>query len=125
MRCNKCNKEVCGVISGEFGYKQVCLSCYKELVKQRDLKSIEELESDEVIHSLNPEQIVKNFIKYFNEYQKNPSHKLYDILWRIRCWACHEDHTASCAIFEICEWQKFDFNIEEERWTNGRDKKKS
>ena len=126
MRCDKCNKDVCGVISHEFGYTQLCMDCYHELVNKRDMRSLDELDDYEgVIKTLNAEQIVKNFVEVFSQYQKNPSKRLYDILWRIRCWACHEDHTASTAIHEIMRWQKFDFNIEEERLTNGRDKKKS
>lgn len=121
MTCDKCNKDTCGVISNEFGYGQLCMDCYHELVNQRDIKSVEELEDKEAVYSLNAEQIVKNFIKYFAEYQKNPSKKLYDILWRIRCWACHEDHTASTAIHEIMRWQGFDFYKEEKRWIHETD----
>lgn len=120
MTCDKCKKKVFGVISHEFGYKQLCLSCYQELVNKRDMRSLDELDDYEgVIKTLNAEQIVKNFIEVFSQYQKNPSKRLYDILWRIRCWACHEDHTASTAIHEIMRWQKFDFLTEEERLENG------
>ena len=126
MTCNKCNKDVCGVISHEFGYDSLCMNCYKELVNKRDMRSLDELDDYEgVIKSLNAEQIVKNFVEVFSQYQKNPSKRLYDILWRIRCWACHEDHTASTAIHEIMRWQKFDFLTEEERLDNGYYKEKS
>lgn len=126
MICDKCNKEVCGVISHEFGYNQICMDCYHKLVDQRDMKSLDELDDYEgVIKTLNAEQIVKNFIEVFSQYQKNPSKRLYDILWRIRCWACHEDHTASTTIHEIMRWQKFDFLTEEERLENGYYEKKS
>lgn len=120
MTCDRCKKEVSGVISHEFGYRQICLHCYQELVNNRDMRSLDELDDYEgVIKTLNAEQIVKNFIEVFSQYQKNPSKRLYDILWRIRCWACHEDHTASTAIHEIMRWQKFDFLTEEERLENG------
>lgn len=118
-RCDRCDKDSWASIGGhEFGYKSICLDCNKELVKQRDMKTAEQLKDDAVLHSLNAEQIVKNFIHYFAEYKKNPSQKLLDILWRIMCWAAHEDHTASCAIHEIMKWQNFNFITEEERWEN-------
>lgn len=116
MRCDRCNKEVCGVISHEFDYDQICMDCYHELVDLRDMKSIEQLEDDTILHTLNAEQIVKNFVSYFAKYQKQPSAKLLDILWRIRCWSCHEDHTASTTIHEIMKWQKFSFDNERSKY---------
>ena len=113
-RCNKCGKEHWLCHGYSFGYDILCSDCYNELVEKRDIKTVEQLNTDEV-HELNPEQIVKNFVKYFAEYQKNPNLKTLDALWRIRCWACHEDHTASTTIHEIMKWQKFDFATEFEK----------
>ena len=124
-KCERCNKVAQGFMLYQFGYKELCFDCYRELKDKRDLKTEDELQDDKVIHSLNPEQIVRNFVLYFSKYQKSPSEKLLDILWRIRCWAAHEDHTASCAIHEIMRWQGFSFDKERDRFHGDNTEKKS
>ncbi len=114
--CDRCHKEDTGGVyigKNSKGYKFLCWNCHDIVIDEEELKSPEELDTMDKIRELNPKLMVRNFVKYLCEYQKNPTKETYDILWRIMCWAGHEDHTASCAIHEICKLQKFDFYTEQ------------
>lgn len=117
MICDRCNKEPKngGVYLGNNprGYRFLCYECRKIVCDEEELKTVKQLETMEQVRKLSPRLLVRNFVKYLCEYQKNPTKEYYDILWRIRCWAAHEDRTVSCAINEICKLLHFDFYIEE------------
>lgn len=113
MKCEKCGKIVNTVILHK--NQDICEDCYEEIIRQRDMRSVDELLLEDVVHSLNPEQIVKNFISLMSQYQKEPSIDIWQAMWLIRNWACHEDRTAATTIHEICKWQKFDWWVEREK----------
>lgn len=108
-KCERCGKYDYAMYLHSFGYNKICMNCNKELTDLQDMRTVEQLFSDDEVHKLDGRQTVKNFVKHFINYQKEPNGKTLDVLWRLFCWACHEDHTASCAINEIMKWQNFKF----------------
>ena len=74
-KCERCNKIAQGFILYQFGYKELCFDCYRELKDKRDLKTEEELQDDKVIRSLNPEQVVRNFVLDYPNHQERPPEK--------------------------------------------------
>lgn len=112
--CTRCNKEVMVTING------ICKDCYDILQDEEDFVDPHELATDfNKVKGLSPRQMVRNFVKIFVEYQKNPSADLCFAMCRIFSWACHEDHTVSTTISEIWKWQGFNRLKEMERWKGG------
>lgn len=115
-KCDKCGIESSTTYVGAFGYKHLCKKCHNECIEARDIKPVTELQNIDNVSTLNPEQLVKNFIKYFCEYKRNPSHELYNALRQIFFWSCHENKTVCTTIDEICKWQNFDWFVEGRKW---------
>ena len=48
-KCERCNKVAQGFMLYQFGYKEICFDCYRELKDKQDLKTEEELQDLETL----------------------------------------------------------------------------
>lgn len=93
-----------------------CHECYQKEEDARDMRTLEQLQDCDTVKTLNPEQVVKNFISCIAEYKKKPTAQLYDAMRLLFNWAGHSDRTTAVTISSICRWQNFNWFEEHWRW---------